>query len=94
MQHIPALACVGLAVLFLILLVRDLEQDKQVGVHPRWTGLGGGGGGWTLTRPAVYILLALVFGLSGAILHNARPTQKAGKSGGDPTVQQSPKQSS
>lgn len=94
MQHVPTLVCVAFAFFFLVLLVRDLERGEQVGVHPRWTGLGGGGGGWTLTRPAVYILLALVFGLSGAILHHPREASKAGKSGSDATVQQSPKQTS
>ncbi|MCA9558222.1 MAG: hypothetical protein H6704_15620 [Myxococcales bacterium] len=58
-----------LALGFLGLLVRALEsregQGEGVAIYPRYTGLGRNAG-WTLSRPAVYLLVAL--GLTGAAI--------------------------
>lgn len=54
-----------LALGFLGLLVRALEGGEGVAIYPRYTGLGRNAG-WTLSRPAVYLLVAL--GLTGAAI--------------------------
>lgn len=67
-----------LALGFLGLLVRALERGdgEGVGIYPRYTGLGRNAG-WTLSRPAVYLLIAL--GLIGAAVQ-AWPTPPAPQS--------------
>jgi hypothetical protein len=56
-------------ILFTNLLVQALKGAERVGVESRWGGIGGGGGGWGLTRPATWLLLALFFvTLSGVLI--------------------------
>ena len=52
-------------VLFAYRLIEAMKGAgaERVGVESRWGGIGGGGGGWGLTRPATWLLLTLFFSL-------------------------------
>jgi hypothetical protein len=45
-----------------VALIQDLGAGKQLMVETHWGGLGGGLGGWRISRPAIYFVCMLVFG--------------------------------
>lgn len=76
MEHLPDILCGALAVYFVGELVLAMQMGEPVGVRSRWSGLGSGtGGGWTVSRPAVYLLLVLVFALSAVAVHASHPAK-------------------
>ena len=52
-----------LTLLFSLRLARALDEGDRPGVESSWSGLGGGFGGWRLTRSAIFLLAALTFAL-------------------------------
>jgi hypothetical protein len=75
-EHFPDIICAALALGFLAELLLALLMNEEVAVRPRWSGLGASGaGGWSLTRPAVFLLLALVFSFSALAVHMSHSTQ-------------------
>ena len=52
-----------LTLLFSMRLARALDEGDRPGVESAWSGLGGGFGGWRLTRSAIFLLAALAFAL-------------------------------
>ncbi len=86
MEHLPDIVCATLAVCFLAELLLALLMNEEVAVRPRWSGLGAaGGGGWSLTRPAVYLLLALVFTFAALTMHASHTTKPLAKSPAAPS---------
>lgn len=47
---------------------RALDGGETVGVSSQWGGLGGGLGGWQVSRPAALLMLMLVAGLAAAAI--------------------------
>ncbi len=64
-------------ILFGNLMIQGLRGSDRVGVESRWGGIGGGGGGWGLTRPATWLLLTLFFSLFSALLISATAQRAA-----------------
>lgn len=52
-----------ITLLFSLRLARALDEGDRPGVETAWGGLGGGFGGWRLTRSAVFLFAALAFGM-------------------------------
>lgn len=61
---IGVVALGGLAIASFFLCVGAMESGEGFGLESHWGGLGGGVGGWRLTRPTVFLLAALF--LAGA----------------------------
>lgn len=55
-------------ILFANQTLQALKGAERVGVESRWGGIGGGGGGWGLTRPATWLALTLFFALLSMVL--------------------------
>ena len=55
-------------VLFANQTFQALKGTERVGVESRWGGIGGGGGGWGLTRPATWAALTVFFALLTMVL--------------------------
>lgn len=52
----------AIAVLFLARLIGSLESGDSLSVESHWGGLGGGVGGWRISRAAVYLICTVTFG--------------------------------
>jgi uncharacterized membrane protein len=57
----------ALAVLFLARLIGSLESGESLGVESHWGGLGGGVGGWRVSRAAVYLICTATFAALAAV---------------------------
>ncbi len=67
----------GIAIVFLARFVRSLESGEPLGIESHWGGLGGGVGGWRISRPIVYLLPAIVFAaLTAVAMSSYLPSEK------------------
>jgi hypothetical protein len=48
--------------------VEEMRKGSETGIETHWGGFGGGLGGWSISRPLVYLLAALAFGCLLAVL--------------------------
>jgi len=51
-----------LCVVFLVLFVLEIAQYGSIAIKSQWGGIGGGLGGWRLSRPLTYLASGLFFG--------------------------------
>jgi hypothetical protein len=64
-------ASIGL--IFLTRLTRSLEEGESLGVESHWGGLGGGVGGWRVSRPVGYLFCVMTFGALAAVAVSRYP---------------------
>jgi hypothetical protein len=63
----------SIALVFLTRLTRSLEAGEALGIESHWGGLGGGIGGWRISRPVSYLLCAMTFGALAAVAVSRYP---------------------
>jgi hypothetical protein len=58
----------AITVILFFLFVGEMRKGSETGIETHWGGFGGGLGGWSISRPLVYLLAALAFGCLLAVL--------------------------
>src|SRR5262249_25950426 len=72
---------------------RSMDAGEELRIDYRWGGLGGGLGGWRISKPVGYLFAAFALGgllaVSVVGLHQDKPAQEnAGRTGGQATAAQ------
>jgi hypothetical protein len=73
-------ACIALV--FLTRLTRSLEAGETLGLESHWGGLGGGVGGWRISRPVGYLFCVMTFGALAAVAVSRYPDPPPSESAG------------
>lgn len=70
----------GITIVFLARFIRSLESGEPLGIESHWGGLGGGVGGWRISRPIVYLLSVITFAaLTAVAMSSYLPSEKEEK---------------
>jgi hypothetical protein len=64
----------SIAWMFLLRLAGSLDRGESLGIESHWGGLGGGVGGFRISRPVVYLFCAITFGALAAAAVSRYPT--------------------
>ncbi|HYO77829.1 MAG TPA: hypothetical protein VE010_15325 [Thermoanaerobaculia bacterium] len=57
----------NIAVIFLARLIGGLDRGDSLGIESHWGGLGGGVGGWRISRVTVYLICTVTFAALAAL---------------------------
>ncbi len=63
----------SITLMFLTRFIRSLEGGESLGVESHWGGLGGGVGGWRVSRPVGYLFCVMTFGALTAVAVSRYP---------------------
>jgi hypothetical protein len=63
----------SIALMFLTRLTRSLEAGETLGLESHWGGLGGGVGGWRISRPVGYLFCVMTFGALASVAGSRYP---------------------